>query len=90
MCIYIYIYYLKRFKAACCLCCAVRAFCLLGSDLLSLQAGSRPVEPECHVGMTKCTVAKLVYTQGCVVLDTAPQLVELYVHHADTNVLFTC
>ena len=32
-------------------------FCLLGSDLLSLQAGSRPVEPECHVGMTKCTIA---------------------------------
>ena len=36
---------------------AVRAFCLLGSDPLSLQAGSMPVEPECHVGTTNCTIA---------------------------------
>ena len=32
----------------------------------------------------KCTVAKLLYTIGSVVLNTAPpQLVEPYVHHAD-------
>ena len=66
--IYIYIYW-KDSRQSVVSAVAVRAFCLLGSDLLSLQAGSRPVAPECHVGMTKCTVALLLCTQGCVVLN---------------------
>ena len=85
---YIYTHIFKIFKAAC-------RFCCCSARLLSVwlgpvvTPGSRPVEPECHVDMTKCPVPQLLYTQGRVVLNTAPQLVEPSVHQADTKICYS-
>ena len=37
--------------------CWARTCCHSRIHSWSIAPGSRPVEPECHVGMTKCTVA---------------------------------
>ena len=79
ICIYIYIslHYItyhtftSRCKETCCLCCCSSRLLPVGLGPV-VTLGSRPVEPECHVGMTTCTVAQLLYTLGCVVLSTAP------------------
>ena len=59
---------MKRFKAVCCLCCCSARLLSVGLGPV-VTPGSRPVEPEGHIGMTKCTVAQLLCTQGCVVLN---------------------
>ena len=47
---------MKRFKAVCCLCCCSARLLFVGLGPV-VTPGSRPVEPEGHVGMTKCAVA---------------------------------
>ena len=86
--IYIYIHIFKRFKAACCFCCCSARLLSVGLGHV-VTPGSRPVEPEWHVDMTICPVRQLLYTQGCVVLNTAPQLVEPSVHQADTKICYS-
>ena len=46
---------MKRFKAACCLCCCSARLLSVGLGP-GVTPGSRPAEPECHVDMAKFSV----------------------------------